>query len=37
MTDIHVKRKIYLEALGQLHTVFLDKTGTLTFAVAVAF
>jgi heavy metal translocating P-type ATPase len=26
-----VKGGIYLEALGQLHTVFLDKTGTLTF------
>jgi heavy metal translocating P-type ATPase len=26
-----IKGGIYLEALGQLHTVFLDKTGTLTF------
>ena len=26
-----VKGGIYLETLGQLHTVFLDKTGTLTF------
>jgi heavy metal translocating P-type ATPase len=26
-----VKGGIYLEALGHLHTVFLDKTGTLTF------
>jgi heavy metal translocating P-type ATPase len=25
-----IKGGIYLEALGQLHTVFLDKTGTLT-------
>jgi heavy metal translocating P-type ATPase len=26
-----IKGGIYLEALGQLNTVFLDKTGTLTF------
>jgi heavy metal translocating P-type ATPase len=26
-----IKGGIYLEALGQLHTVFLDKTGTLTY------
>jgi cation transport ATPase len=26
-----IKDGIYLEALGQLHTVFLDKTGTLTY------
>ncbi len=26
-----IKGGIYLEALGRLHTVFLDKTGTLTF------
>ena len=28
-----IKGGIYLEALGQLDTVFLDKTGTLTFGV----
>src|SRR5579862_604234 len=28
-----IKGGIYLEALGQLNTVFLDKTGTLTFGV----
>src|ERR1017187_1965521 len=27
-----IKGGIYLEALGQLNTVFLDKTGTLTLA-----
>jgi heavy metal translocating P-type ATPase len=26
-----IKGGIYLEALGRLHTVFLDKTGTVTF------
>jgi len=26
-----IKGGIYLEALGQLHTVFFDKTGTLTY------
>ncbi len=26
-----IKGGIYLEALGRLHTVFLDKTGTLTY------
>src|ERR1700723_4192552 len=26
-----IKGGVYLEALGQLNTVFLDKTGTLTF------
>jgi Cu+-exporting ATPase len=26
-----IKGGLYLEALGQLHTVFLDKTGTLTY------
>ena len=26
-----IKGGIYLEALGQLHTVFLDKTGTVTY------
>ena len=30
-----IKGGIYLEALGQLHTVFLDKTGTLTFGIPV--
>jgi len=30
-----IKGGIYLEALGQLDTVFLDKTGTLTFGVPV--
>ncbi len=28
-----IKGGIYLEALGQLNTVFLDKTGTLTFGI----
>lgn len=28
-----IKGGIYLEALGQLDTVFLDKTGTLTFGI----
>lgn len=28
-----IKGGIYLEALGQLHTVFLDKTGTLTYGI----
>jgi len=28
-----IKGGIYLEALGRLHTVFLDKTGTITFGV----
>jgi heavy metal translocating P-type ATPase len=28
-----IKGGIYLEALGQLHTIFLDKTGTLTYGV----
>jgi heavy metal translocating P-type ATPase len=30
-----IKGGIYLEALGQLNTVFLDKTGTLTFGIPV--
>jgi len=30
-----IKGGIYLEALGHLNTVFLDKTGTLTFGVPV--
>ena len=30
-----IKGGIYLEALGQLDTVFLDKTGTLTFGIPV--
>jgi heavy metal translocating P-type ATPase len=30
-----IKGGIYLEALGQLNTVFLDKTGTLTYGVPV--
>ncbi len=30
-----IKGGIYLEALGQLNTVFLDKTGTLTFGMPV--
>jgi heavy metal translocating P-type ATPase len=30
-----IKGGIYLEALGQLHTVFLDKTGTLTYGIPV--
>src|ERR1700752_2273796 len=30
-----IKGGIYLEALGQLDTVFLDKTGTLTYGVPV--
>lgn len=30
-----IKGGIYLEALGQLNTVFLDKTGTLTFGLPV--
>ena len=30
-----IKGGIYLEGLGQLNTVFLDKTGTLTFGVPV--
>ena len=28
-----IKGGVYLEALGRLHTVFLDKTGTITFGV----
>ena len=28
-----IKGGIYLEALGQVHTVFLDKTGTLTYGI----
>ncbi|MGB6134642.1 MAG: cation-translocating P-type ATPase [Acidobacteriaceae bacterium] len=28
-----IKGGIYLEALGRLHTVFLDKTGTVTFGI----
>jgi Cu+-exporting ATPase len=28
-----IKGGIYLEALGQLHTVFLDKTGTITYGI----
>ena len=28
-----IKGGIYLEALGQLNTVFLDKTGTLTYGI----
>jgi heavy metal translocating P-type ATPase len=28
-----IKGGIYLEALGHLHTVFLDKTGTLTYGI----
>jgi Cu+-exporting ATPase len=31
-----IKGGIYLEALGQLHTVFLDKTGTLTYGTPLA-
>ena len=30
-----IKGGIYLEALGQLQTVFLDKTGTLTYGIPV--
>jgi heavy metal translocating P-type ATPase len=30
-----IKGGIYLEAIGQLNTVFLDKTGTLTYGVPV--
>jgi heavy metal translocating P-type ATPase len=30
-----IKGGIYLEALGRLNTVFLDKTGTLTFGIPV--
>jgi Cu+-exporting ATPase len=28
-----IKGGVYLEALGRLHTVFLDKTGTLTYGI----
>ena len=28
-----IKGGVYLEALGRLHTVFLDKTGTITFGI----
>jgi heavy metal translocating P-type ATPase len=31
-----IKGGIYLEALGQLDTVFLDKTGTLTYGIPLA-